>query len=366
MVQLLLVGAMDIFQVIADFNEDRLQKQLQLSIERAMRKGSVRYKEGQHLINLSVINGDSRPGSAPVHGSPRRAVHPEGQGQRLAIRDITKSIDSGVCVDARDTTEEDSDYEYDEVPLSADDTLADYKENGGGQDHCSSIRLNGDRSCSKDWDDRKGERQSVRHSFRRQTSYTGTASAVPSQMVSTSFSMKTKSLNRRHKGKDCSQKLSPRPNPNDYNSGDLMTRSVIDSLDPEWPEPEGQTSPFRRTGSKDTLLDPGMRRAGSREGMLQFFDPRSRRVGSNDDILSCHPDFGGSRTRDRNLSCGPTEGYHSLPPDLLSSDAGGARPCKDFCPEPGADGGGPPSTGSNKGVLLLELRKGDIVAVSLE
>lgn len=307
---------MDIYQAISDFNEARLQKQLQLSIETAMRKGSVKYKEGQHLINLSVINGDNRSTSNGTPNSPlrKRATHDEDSGY-LSVRDISKSIDSGVCLDTRDTEEEESEDEYDEV-ASADE----------------------DAHSSLNWEERRSV--TPRKTAKRKTSPATSRVIIPHQLLTKSNSIKSKSLTRRRKGKEVSQPFD-KPDYPDHDSNDLMTRSVMDTLD-GWIDPleKGSTPVVRRTGSKDTLLSS---------------NPSVMRIGG---------------TKEKHISHSRDDGPRSLEIFLSSPHRGSRKfPYKSYRPEPGDECVGiekyNSGTSGNKGVLLLEVRRGDILGVSI-
>lgn len=359
---------MDIYIAIADFNEVRLQRQLQKSIERAMRKGSVKYKEGQHLINLNVINGDMRSSGSQVHRSPlrRRGTHEGEIVNHLSVKDISKSIDSGVCTDARDTEEEESDYEYDEVASVEGDSDSQYPPPSE-----SDIQ----RSVTP------------KKTVMRQTSLIQAKCSSPYDIAN-----KSKSLTRRHRNKESTQ------NYTQFDPTDLMTRSVMGSLAPSWIDSGSDESPVHRAGSKDTLLsldntnngsfsqhknpcNSPLRKAGSKEGILNG-EPSIYRVRSKDGILSSDPALRRVRSKDGILSC-DSDRRSAKPesPLSFSSKDGGSWPpaesgnpnttpkkCpyKSFRPEPSAEGGiaSPMHSGSNKGVLLLELKKGDILGVS--
>ena len=312
---------MDIYTVIADFNEVRLQRQLQLSIEKAMRKGSVKYKEGQHLINLSVINGDGKPSgnTCPVNCSPRKKRNEDNLSQS-SLKGISKSIDSGVCIDTRDTEEEDSDFEYDEVASSEDD------------------------------DEEESKSVTPRRSVRRQTSC---VTARPSQAINkSSYYIKSKSLTRRRRERE------EQYGPCDSHDGggttcDIMSKSVVDTLG-GWIDSSSSagdrslatatSSSVFRSGSKDTLLcDQKLNRIGSKDSILS---PRLPRAASKDAVL--------------------TSSMHDQGSPLSSRKKLVTNVFKAYKPEPNCQNNfaGSCSPSANKGVLLLQVRKGDILGVS--
>lgn len=301
---------MDIYEAIADFNEARLQKQLQRSIEMAMRKGSVKYKEGQHLINLSVINGDGRPVDTLQRNSPlkKRSTKAEDDCGYLSVKDISKSIDSGVCLDTRDTEEEDeSDCEYDEVASTDED----------GQ-------------ISGSWENRRSV--TPRNTARRKVSPVNSQKAIPHQLLNKSYYIKSKSLTRRKKGKDVLQ--------SNQEINEMMSRSVMDTLD-GWTDPSDRGhTPVRRTGSKDTLLSTNSNSVLS--------------IGSKESLLNHNRDDG-PRSLDIFPMCAPASNSRRTP-------------YKSYRPSPNEECcaiNTEAPVAASKGVLLLEVRKGDVLGVSI-
>ncbi|KAF2366508.1 hypothetical protein FHG87_002748, partial [Trinorchestia longiramus] len=287
---------MDIYVATADFNEERLQRQLQRSIERALRKGSVKYKEGQHLINLNVINGETRGVGGHVHRSPlrKRSTHECDLAKHLSVKDISKSIDSGVCTDTRDTEEEESDYEYDEVASVEDDT---------------------DFSSSSLFIHPGGLENDIQRSITPKKSIPKQASLIDSNAsLPRDVANKSKSLTRRHKEKDTTANYSK------FDSADLMTRSVVGSLASDWIDSGDNDGAVRRTGSKDTLLsgdnsrsgsisskykntgDSPLRKAESRDGILAY-DPSIYRARSREGILPHDPSIRRALSREGIRTC---------------------------------------------------------------
>ena len=383
---------MDIYEVVSDFNEARLQRQLQASIEKAMSIDTAS-DDHHHLIDLKAINksteavknGNNLNGRNSLRR--RRKKIPDSGDQTSSScggTDISKSVDSGVCL--REDTDD------------TDDT-----------DVCTYDADNGGLFCTYEEEDKQLEKLSC---VRQKLRVFDSPPACQRKRVhmldgkkshtSSNYFIRSMSLNRR------SKKISLESHQDNSTNDSLMTQSVFGTLD--------ECEPYRRRNS--VFIDSGPR---------SFNFPEVRRTGSNDTLLSSKfdpqnssnfsPKFDPQLSSDfsslkfdpqqhvTNFSDRTTDGYFSSnfyqsatnnsstwrdfdnrgPQSLnFQISSGGSYASKNFVstgnnedlfsasgkaylplPDEGSPTIGGVETGYDSGVCLLPARKGDLLGVSM-